>query len=562
MCLFGPASDELLSAGFPQGDIALTQQVLRQKPEQHEFPVEALANLPKRLRDPIAVFRSRSEPDAFVALTEISHKGENIVVAVHFIPTADGKSEITDIRSIYPKNSSSVLGWIGDGVTTYYHKEKARSWLSHRIAGSNSQRAWVQLRATPNVKTNDDVVKRPGGKGPGEQGPLTAAAQEVEPQEGFYSGVAKIVNRKMPNAAPAQQVKAILKDAPAEDIKWSGVTQAIDRLAVENNGKVPKEDLLKYLQDESRVQLLEVTKRGKSVFQETGEELGTRYEQYVLPGGENYREVVLSMPGQLPKSTEYTSSHFPDVPNYVAHARMNERVDAEGKPGLFLEEIQSDRHQQAREKGYKVEGEKEPYLDWLARTGRVDSPEAIADYKREMGFEGIPDAPFRKDWHVQMFKRALRDAIAHGKEWIGWTNGETQAERYDLSKQVDKVFYSPSDNQFSVKDTHGETIIRERVESGKLADYIGKEAADRLINSPTHVTAAGTHILSGEGLKVGGEGMKGFYDNILPKEVGKYVKQWGGKVEQEQISHPGTEARIKLFWRQLCLKMENGIVAA
>jgi hypothetical protein len=41
--------------------------------------------------------------------------------------------------------------------------------------------------------------------------------------------------------------------------------------------------------------------------------------------------------------------------------------------------------------------------------------------------------------------------------------------------------------------------------------------------------------ISGNNLKVGGEGMKGFYDTMLPKEIGKYVKQWGGKVEKSEI---------------------------
>src|SRR4029077_13887657 len=105
---FGPASDELVLAGFPEGNITLTQRVLAQKPteKKHPFPREALANLPKRLRDPIAVFKSRTQPDALVVLTEIPREGENIVVAVHFIPTTDGRSEIRDIRSIYPKNNS------------------------------------------------------------------------------------------------------------------------------------------------------------------------------------------------------------------------------------------------------------------------------------------------------------------------------------------------------------------------------------------------------------------------------------------------------------------------
>ena len=53
----------------------------------------------------------------------------------------------------------------------------------------------------------------------------------------------------------------------------------------------------------------------------------------------------------------YRSSHFPDVPNYVAHTRLNEREDANGEPGLFMEELQSDRHQQGREKGYRADGD-------------------------------------------------------------------------------------------------------------------------------------------------------------------------------------------------------------
>jgi hypothetical protein len=51
----------------------------------------------------------------------------------------------------------------------------------------------------------------------------------------------------------------------------------------------------------------------------------------------------------------------------------------------------------------------------------------------------------------------------------------------------------------------------------------------------------------GNDLKVGGSGMKGFYDNMLPKEVGKYVKQFGGKVEKAEIDirEPASEAWYK-----------------
>jgi hypothetical protein len=58
---------------------------------------------------------------------------------------------------------------------------------------------------------------------------------------------------------------------------------------------------------------------------------------------------------------------------------------------------------------------------------------------------------------------------------------------------------------------------------------IGKELAEKAVSD-----GGGTY--KGDDLKVGGSGMKGFYDNMLPKEVGKYVKQFGGKVEKADMT--------------------------
>jgi hypothetical protein len=44
----------------------------------------------------------------------------------------------------------------------------------------------------------------------------------------------------------------------------------------------------------------------------------------------------------------------------------------------------------------------------------------------------------------------------------------------------------------------------------------------------------------GEGLKVGGEGMKGFYDQIIPKALEKIGKEYGVKVKQgETLKYQG-----------------------
>lgn len=47
------------------------------------------------------------------------------------------------------------------------------------------------------------------------------------------------------------------------------------------------------------------------------------------------------------------------------------------------------------------------------------------------------------------------------------------------------------------------------------------------------------HILSGLDLKVGGEGMKGFYDNILPKTANKLFGKMGGKIERQKMKTHG-----------------------
>jgi len=355
----------------------------------------------------------------------------------------------------------------------------------------------------------------------------------------------------------------------------------------------------------------------------------TKFAQYQLPGGENYREVVLAMPfAETPvfrkvfqlwrngsviaqgdetaanrwrsqgetdiresqalnqetrAKAEYTSSHFRDVPNYVAHMRMNDRTDAEGKPGAFIEEIQSDRHQAGREKGYKGEdpqavkakeeaevnlrrlqgeimeraqelrsenGFPERLQDLLAqgreakarydaikkadeRYSRLEAEVAQArqeEARRSLDVSGeIPDAPFRTTWPLQMFKRALADAVAAGKQWIGWTTGETQADRFDLSKQVESIRAERRKSFWAldITDKSGNTTSQQ-VELEKLPDFVGKDLA-RKIDEEAEDNPDGKEY-SGLDLKVGGEGMKGFYDTILPKEIGKYVKQWGAGV--------------------------------
>jgi hypothetical protein len=338
----------------------------------------------------------------------------------------------------------------------------------------------------------------------------------------------------------------------------------------------------------------------------------------VTPQGKNYREVVLTMPDDVKDQKQwrvlqknglgagiywdenianqkakdiggsveqaetikgkpnYTSPHFKDIPNYVAHMRLNERPDSEGNKGLFIEELQSDRHQKAREQGYQDLAAKEErdrlgkkqieLSDRLIelRNKKADrtvlSPEEQEEFDNKTieagdisdriyqlnlkgGASGVPDAPFRKDWHTQLFKRALRDAIDKGHDWIGWTKGLDQVKRYEnnLRQQVDRIDWekSPDGSTLINAIKRGQSTFAGRVgadgkftqahpyAAGKtLSEIIGKDMAEKIANGNS------TGSFSGDDLTVGGEGMKGFYDQILPNEIGKYVKKWGGKVEE------------------------------
>ena len=529
------------------------------------------------------------------------------------------------------------------------------------------------------------------------QEPITQTERFPTPERGFYSGLQQTIDQKVQGKfASPDQIKAIVsnpQNVKAEELKWSGVLGEIDRLAAENNGKVPKDKVMEYLRNEGAVKFEEVTLGGatktwtqseidalerqaqrtrnfdayeQAVLEFEDQQLGsdanstgnqTKYAQYQLPGGENYREVVMAMPekptdpneemrsivvngeniiirgesinwkdavnkyiggiegntiiktldkleapqrntyierelvpdirvklGAVKKQYEpYTSSHFPKIPNYVAHMRLNERTDAEGNDGLFIEELQSDRHQAGRDVGYigdKLETpngykiEKSPIKGFLVFDPEGNSlgsketeVDAIQAARMNAGLSGakmqVPDAPFRKDWSLQLFKRALRDAVESEKEWIGWTTGDTQAERYDLSKQIDRIDYSvDEDGLYSASAIKGksEVFSKEGMELPEVEATFGKELAQKMQENKGKKgeTEDGDEYrsLAGLDLKVGGEGMKGFYDTILPKEIGKYVAKMGGKVEKDAIDQSEAQYKVNRDSQPLPYRLE------
>ena len=287
-------------------------------------------------------------------------------------------------------------------------------------------------------------------------------------------------------------------------------------------------------------------------------------------------------------STKYKfkSGHF-DEPNVLAHLRMNTRTDAEGKKTLFIEELQSDWGQKGKKEGFDqgidmikpddvtILSDKKTYYDdeigdyrhnvrfkvkgFPDEDGLSYSPKQISDLKKHIAGQYnqpvmrkgmVPPAPFVTStplWTKLGLKVALQQAVKEGADKIAWTTGEQQNDRYDLSKQIDGLTWSGNEDRVyidinGIKGVSGQDITigvdkktgivtsadygaPETWKGSKLESVIGKDIAAKIMNE-------NNGSLKGEGLKVGGKGMIGFYGS--PKEgklgiVGEVAEGMWGK---------------------------------
>jgi hypothetical protein len=160
--------------------------------------------------------------------------------------------------------------------------------------------------------------------------------------------------------------------------------------------------------------------------------------------------------------------------------------------------------------------------------------------------EGLPPAPYvtsTQGWTDFSIKKALDQAIDSGADYFTFTPGEVQAARYDLSKHIDTLSYNPNTGSLGAWDDEGRRVIDESIlDEAELDNYVGKELAEKLrtqvnglpVDEDT-LKKNGYAKLSGLDLKVGGEGMIDYYNNIYKKRVEKVVKDLTGKKVQWEV---------------------------
>jgi DNA repair protein RadC len=365
--------------------------------------------------------------------------------------------------------------------------------------------------------------------------------------------------------------------------------------------------------------------------------LKPKYSQYQLPGGEDYQELLLTMPlpekelelpdgyyvvsntdpgiawpyyvvnregvrvpdtggtsqeGAIKKANQllgyqnkfYKSKHW-DESNVLAHVRFNTRRTDDGRTVLFIEEIQSDWAQQGKRTGFENTNEKRRFntkntsiekddvngtyflrydneiiADSFAYRFSSSTPEQIHGYllnvANEMPMNNlrpmVADMPFKQtdQWAGLALRRMIRYAIDNGYDAVAWTPGSVQNERYDLSKQVDEITYSYNTNDEIYKiSVHKDGNVEGNfnLTENELEGTVGKEIAQKMINGEsTKEYSTGVKSLSGIDLKVGGKGMIGFYDTILPSVANKIGKKFGSQTITGSVQTSKTVEFIRI----------------
>ena len=330
----------------------------------------------------------------------------------------------------------------------------------------------------------------------------------------------------------------------------------------------------------------EITEEGSLMEYEPKNDVEREIKDYIVMGmnrwGYPFEECVGYAYNQITDAPQESVGWTEEAVTAVAEGM---RGKARKRKILVIDEIQSKRHQEGRDKGYKKsKAEIEQYLSDNSyevkedgnfynfyKNGELERRIAkglmhnsmdkakrfyVAALNKDESYNsGIPDAPFDKNWHELSMKRMLRYAAEEGYDVIAWTKGEQQAERYNIGKVISGIHkgqptekgyqrfeinsYTPSAPRFIFTDNEGKIVEAMDNDGEEIQDYVGKNLSE-VFGKDLAIKMLGAEEntrISHDEMRVGGEGMKGFYDKMLPAFMNKYGKKWGIKVEDIDLSH-------------------------
>ena len=461
----------------------------------------------------------------------LGYTSERAAVEAYDKGFSDGKGR-DRIGSVEPMSLDAFKHWLKTGKTT--KPAKATYIVNSRIARASGGEV-------PPFKLHSGAAKLIAQKGQAKATPQQYAAMPgIKPDELKHAKFDTLGSKSMPRE---EVVKHLRENAPyIEDIVFKEPSR---ETYLARHEDAVRDNFKHFYKREPRSidELLNFVPR---LMENEGID-ERRHAAHQIPGGDNYREVLLQLPPSG-KTPEYISSHW-DQPNVLAHIRMSDRKGPNGEKVLHVEEVQSDWGQQGREEGFRATPEEEADIK---RRYETDPTGTVDEYNRRINDARIPRGPYvdnTQKWTDLALKRVLHEAAHGGYDKVVFTPGDEQNKRYSLSKQIRQINWSgdKDDRIVTLQPHHGNDIEFRVLPDGKVTgvggqrtgsefdgraihEVVGKEIGDKIM-------AARHGDLSGSGLEVGGAGMRGYYDNILPKRLQALAQQHDPKAKVQLGGH-------------------------
>lgn len=310
----------------------------------------------------------------------------------------------------------------------------------------------------------------------------------------------------------------------------------------------------------------------------------------------------------------FSPAHWGGRTNIIGHTRVSDRTTLGGHKILFVDEFQGDQSNAGRRRGWynpykpwqvvdretdKVHGEFRTEEEAQALQQKIEATSGQnlrVARGRELG--KVPNTPLAKDYAELMLKRMLRFAAEHNYDGIGWTWGDTQAERWRERKLVDQIHYNAYTGELEALDAEGDYIrswsdVKPEMLENHLPSYWAQEVksevgenerftasnyeisknADGLFEvqhpdghivskydgSPRGFSSeeraqeyidyrvaeenksGGTVVIKPDGFFIGGEGKRSLYDVQQVAAANKIGRKFGAKVDTGYIEAPGMD---------------------
>jgi hypothetical protein len=275
----------------------------------------------------------------------------------------------------------------------------------------------------------------------------------------------------------------------AEKEYWDSARELMARKVAYRDAN-PDADIADFGREESEAQRAKLSEKRDALMasKDYPESAGDpHHEGFTLPGGENYREILLKHGGDDVRFPG-DEKHFEGEPNILTHLLVKDRTDAEGKRLLHLDELQSDWAQKGRQEGFggPIDEDRYQKLAW----NLDNSPEDEAEFEEmKKKIKGVSTAPYvtkTDDWVDLGLKRAMMEAAKGGHDKLAWTPGDVVADRYNLSKHISNIHHEKNDDgTYNVMaHNHKGALVYDQdgLSEKNVVDALGKEVAGKILS--------------------------------------------------------------------------------